>query len=368
MATVGVKVDNVSKYFGDLAAVDNLSLEIKAGELFTLLGPSGCGKTTLLRTIAGFYYQDNGRILFDDKQIDLLPPHKRNTGMVFQSYAIFPFLSVFDNIAYGLKAHGVSKSEQKERVMEAISLVRLTGLEKRRPNQLSGGQQQRVAVARAIVIEPQVLLMDEPLSNLDAKLRVEMRVDIRRLQKKLGITMIYVTHDQEEALAISDRIAVMSTGCIAQMGSPWEIYHNPIDPHVANFIGVSNFFVCSVKSMDPDKQKIEIDFYGKSLKTSSLLETKTKKVIASIRPEAMNIVKQEDTSPEKINFKAKIVDTTYLGAGLRITVRAMDNVDFQIQIGHPKQITNFVSGSEVIVEFSPEDVTVFPDESVNNEN
>lgn len=367
MASIGVKVDNVSKYFGDLAAVDNLSLEIKPGELFTLLGPSGCGKTTLLRTIAGFYYQDNGKILFDEKQIDLLPPHKRNTGMVFQSYAIFPFLSVYDNIAYGLKAHRVSKSEQKKRVMEAISLVRLTGLEKRRPNQLSGGQQQRVAVARAIVIEPQVLLMDEPLSNLDAKLRVEMRVDIRRLQKKLGITMIYVTHDQEEALAISDRIAVMSTGRIAQMGSPWEIYHNPTDPHVANFIGVSNFFVCPVKSADPDKQKIEIDFYGKIFEVSSLLKSDTKKVIASIRPEAMCIVKQEQSSSKKINFKATIVDTTYLGAGIRITAKTTDDVDFQIQISHPKQIDDIVSGSEVLVEYSPKDVSLFPDESNNNE-
>ncbi len=368
MASVGVKVNNVSKYFGSLAAVDNLSLEIKPGELFTLLGPSGCGKTTLLRTIAGFYYQDNGQILFDGKQIDLLPPHKRNTGMVFQSYAIFPFLSVYDNVAYGLKAHGVSKSEQKERVMEAISLVRLTGLEKRRPNQLSGGQQQRVAVARAIVIEPQVLLMDEPLSNLDAKLRVEMRVDIRRLQKKLGITMIYVTHDQEEALAISDRIAVMSTGRIAQMGSPWEIYHNPTDPHVANFIGVSNFFTCPVSSVDADKQKVEVDFYGKDLKTSSLVKAETEKVIASVRPEAMGIVEQGNTSLDKINFKAKVVDTTYLGAGLRITARTSDDVDFQIQISHPSQIDNFVSGSEIIVEFSPIDVTVFPDESTRNEN
>ncbi len=368
MASVGVKVDNISKYFGDLAAVDNLSLEIEPGELFTLLGPSGCGKTTLLRTIAGFYYQDNGEILFDKKQIDLLPPHKRNTGMVFQSYAIFPFLSVFDNVAYGLKAHGVSKSEQKERVMEAISLVRLTGLEKRRPNQLSGGQQQRVAVARAIVIEPKVLLMDEPLSNLDAKLRVEMRVDIRRLQKKLGITMIYVTHDQEEALAISDRIAVMSTGRIAQMGSPWEIYHNPIDPYVANFIGVSNFFNCSVKSIDQDKQKIEIDFYGESLQASSLLKAETKKVIASIRPEAMSIVQKGHTSSEKIIFKATVVDTTYLGAGLRITAKTKDDLDFQIQISHPKQIDNFVSGNEVLVEFSHEDVAVFPDESVTDEN
>jgi iron(III) transport system ATP-binding protein len=368
MSSVGVKVNNVSKYFGDLAAVDNLSLEIEPGELFTLLGPSGCGKTTLLRTIAGFYYQDNGRILFDDKQIDSMPPHKRNTGMVFQSYAIFPFLSVYDNVAYGLKAHGISKAEQKERVMEAISLVRLTGLEKRRPNQLSGGQQQRVAVARAIVIEPKVLLMDEPLSNLDAKLRVEMRVDIRRLQKKLGITMIYVTHDQEEALAISDRIAVMSTGRIAQLGSPWEIYHNPTDPHVASFIGVSNFFKCPVQSINTEKQEMDIDFYGKSCKVTALLKTEAKEVVASIRPEAMFIVKNDQPSDGKISFKAKVVDTIYLGSGLRVTARTIDNVDFQIQISHPERIDDIKPDSEIFVNFSPADVTVFPAESVKNEN
>lgn len=368
MSSVGVKVNNVSKYFGDLAAVDNLSLEIKPGELFTLLGPSGCGKTTLLRTIAGFYYQDNGRILFDDKHIDGLPPHKRDTGMVFQSYAIFPFLSVYDNVAYGLKAHGVSKSEQKERIMEAISLVRLNGLEKRKPNQLSGGQQQRVAVARAIVIEPKVLLMDEPLSNLDAKLRVEMRVDIRRLQKKLGTTMIYVTHDQEEALAISDRIAVMSAGRIAQLGSPWEIYHKPTDPQVAGFIGVSNFFKCPVQSIDKDKEEIIIDFYGKTCRLSALLQKETEEVVASVRPEAMYIVKDEQSSDGKISFKAIVVETIYLGSGLRVTARTIDNVDFQIQISHPDRIDDIKPDSEIFVNFSPVDVSVFPAESVENEN
>ncbi len=368
MAPVGVKISNVSKYFGKLAAVNNLTLEIKPGELFTLLGPSGCGKTTLLRTIAGFYYQDNGKIKFDEKQIDTLPPHKRNTGMVFQSYAIFPFLTVYDNIAYGLKAHGVSKSERKERVMEAIRLVRLTGLEKRRPNQLSGGQQQRVAVARAIVIEPKVLLMDEPLSNLDAKLRVDMRVDIRRLQKKLGITMIYVTHDQEEALAISDRIAVMSTGRIAQLGTPWEIYHSPTDPHVANFIGVSNFFTCKAGVIDSANQTVEIDFYGKTLKAFTAFKEKTEKVVVSIRPEALSVIKQGKSAPDKVSFRATVIDTIYLGAGVRITAKTSDNVNFQIQIAHPNNIDDLVPDTQIEIEFSPKDVTVFPEESMNNEN
>lgn len=288
--------------------------------------------------------------------------------MVFQSYAIFPFMNVFENVAYGLKAHHIPKAEQKERVLQAISLVRLSGLEKRRPDQLSGGQQQRVAVARAIVIEPQVLLMDEPLSNLDAKLRVEMRVDIRRLQKKLGITMIYVTHDQEEALAISDRIAVMSTGEIAQIGSPWEIYHKPASPHVASFIGVSNFFRCPVKSMDQDKQTVEIDFYGSTFNALSMIKSETKEVIASVRPEAMGIILEGQASAGKINFKARVVDTIYLGAGLRVTARTEDDVAFQVQISHPDRIDNIKSDSEIIVEFSPDDVTVFPGESVKDEN
>ena len=243
-----VIIDNAVKTYGDFTAVNGISLTINQGEFFTLLGPSGCGKTTLLRMIAGFNTVDGGEIRFDDQVINNLPAHKRDIGMVFQNYAIFPHLNVAENVAYGLKARHVPKDQIPPRVDEALKMVQIDQLKKRQPNELSGGQQQRVALARAFVIEPGVLLMDEPLSNLDAKLRVQMRTTIKKLQRRLGITTIYVTHDQEEALAISDRIAVMNQGNIMQIGTPEEIYRKPANPFVANFIGVSNFIECTVEN------------------------------------------------------------------------------------------------------------------------
>lgn len=237
--------DAVKKY-GDFTALNGVSLDIEEGEFFTLLGPSGCGKTTLLRMIAGFNSIEGGEFYFGNKLINSVPAHKRDIGMVFQNYAIFPHLNVRDNVAYGLKARKTPKAEIDKRVSEALELVQIAHLADRKPNELSGGQQQRVALARAFVIEPSVLLMDEPLSNLDAKLRVQMRSVIKKLQRRLGITTIYVTHDQEEALAISDRIAVMKDGHIMQIGTPSEIYAKPQNPFVAGFIGVSNFLNCSV--------------------------------------------------------------------------------------------------------------------------
>ena len=242
-----VIIDNAVITYGDFRAVNGISLTIEQGEFFTLLGPSGCGKTTLLRMIAGFNTVDGGEIRFDEQVVNNLPAHKRDIGMVFQNYVIFPHLNVAENVAYGLKARHVPKNEIPPRVEEALKMVQIDQLQKRQPNELSGGQQQRVALARAFVIEPGVLLMDEPLSNLDAKLRVQMRTTIKKLQRRLGITTIYVTHDQEEALAISDRIAVMNQGNIMQIGTPEEIYRKPANPFVANFIGVSNFIDCSVR-------------------------------------------------------------------------------------------------------------------------
>ncbi len=243
-----VIIEKAVKTYGDFVACNGISLTINPGEFFTLLGPSGCGKTTLLRMIAGFNTVDGGEIRFDDRVINNLPAHKRDIGMVFQNYAIFPHLNVADNVAYGLKARHVPRAEIGPRVQEALKMVQIDQLATRQPNELSGGQQQRVALARAFVIEPSVLLMDEPLSNLDAKLRVTMRTTIKKLQRRLGITTVYVTHDQEEALAISDRIAVMDHGNIMQVGTPEEIYRKPANPFVANFIGVSNFIDCPVQS------------------------------------------------------------------------------------------------------------------------
>lgn len=235
-----VVIKDAVKTYGNFNAVDHVDLKIEEGELFTLLGPSGCGKTTLLRMIAGFNSIEGGVISFGEKVINDIPAHKRNIGMVFQNYAIFPHMTVFENVAYGLKARKLGKEEIERRVNEALEMVKIQDLKDRQPANMSGGQQQRVALARSIVIHPDILLMDEPLSNLDAKLRVEMRTTIKKVQRKLGITTIYVTHDQEEALAISDRIAIMKSGRIQQVGIPKDIYTRPTNEFVANFIGTSN--------------------------------------------------------------------------------------------------------------------------------
>lgn len=252
----GVRLDHISKIYKnpktkeDFYAVNDISLTIEPGEFVTLLGPSGCGKTTTLRMVAGFESPDEGEIYLGDEPINQLPPNKRDTAMVFQSYALFPHYNVFDNVAYGLKIQRLSKAEIHQRVMAILDLVELTGYEDRMTNQLSGGQQQRVALARALVVEPSVLLFDEPLSNLDAKLRVTMRTEIRRIQQKLGITAIYVTHDQSEAMSISDQIIIMNKGIIAQMGTPKDIYYHPNSPFVADFIGEANFLQGVITAID----------------------------------------------------------------------------------------------------------------------
>jgi iron(III) transport system ATP-binding protein len=232
---------------GEVTAVEDVSLSIEQGELVTLLGPSGCGKTTTLRLIAGFEFPTQGRILLDGRAINDLPPHKRDMSMVFQSYAIFPHLNVFENIAYGLDVQRRPRDEIKQRVARVLELVELTGLENRAPNQLSGGQQQRVALARALIMEPKVLLMDEPLSNLDAKLREQMRTEIRRIQKRLGITSVYVTHDQVEAMTLSDRIVIINNGKVEQIGTPSDVYRKPQTRFVADFIGRANFVQATVR-------------------------------------------------------------------------------------------------------------------------
>jgi len=237
-----VTLQNVTKRFGQVRAVDDVSLEVREGELVALLGPSGCGKTTTLRMIAGFVAASEGRILIGDADVTMLPPYRRNTGMVFQGYALFPHMTVSQNVAFGLEMRKVAAPEIRGRVEEALRMVRLDGLGERMPRQLSGGQQQRVALARALVVRPEVFLLDEPLSNLDAKLRQSVRVEIRQLQQSLGLTTIFVTHDQEEALTLADRLVVMSQGRVQQIGSPSELYERPRNHFVADFIGRSNFF------------------------------------------------------------------------------------------------------------------------------
>lgn len=236
-----LKIQGLAKSYKDVRVLESIDLDIASGEFFTLLGPSGCGKTTLLRTIAGFQSQDKGEIIVKGERIDTKPAHKRDIGMVFQDYAIFPHLTVAENVAFGLKARSLPKAEIEARVIESLKMVRLDGYQNRLPAEMSGGQQQRVGLARAMAIRPTLLLMDEPLSNLDAKLRIELREDIRDIQRRLGITTIYVTHDQEEALAVSDRICVMNKGNVEQIGTPFEIYRKPVRRFAAAFVGTMNF-------------------------------------------------------------------------------------------------------------------------------
>jgi len=253
-----VRLSGVTKYFGTTAAVRSLDLDIPAGSFTTLLGPSGCGKTTTLRMIAGFFDPDEGEILINGKRQNGLPPFKRNVSIVFQEYALFPHMTVFENVAYGLKVRKTPKNVVQEKVAEVLDLLGLKGLERRSPHQLSGGQQQRVALARSIVLEPEVLLMDEPMSNLDAKLRVRLRAELRQLQQRLGITTIYVTHDQEEALSLSDQVAVMDHGTLMQHSDPWELYFRPRNRFVADFVGIANFIPAVVEKSGGGKVTVTV--------------------------------------------------------------------------------------------------------------
>lgn len=303
--SVEITVDHVQKKFGENIIIPDLSAKIKNSEFFTLLGPSGCGKTTLLRMIAGFNTIEAGEIRFGDQVINDLPTHERNIGMVFQSYAIFPHLTVRKNVEYGLRIRKLSKSEMKERVDEMLKLVRIDEYQDRLPERLSGGQQQRVALARAIVIHPQVLLMDEPLSNLDAKLRVEMRTVIRDIQKQVGITTVYVTHDQEEALAISDRIAVMSSGTIHQIGAPQDIYARPTDVFVATFIGHSNLFYAQLRRGEDGARLIFRNGYELPIDTLNDNAKDGQQVVVGIRPEEFAVADE--------GLPCKVTKSTFLG-------------------------------------------------------
>ncbi len=330
-----VDLIDITKRFGNLTAVDNVSLAIKEGDFFTLLGPSGCGKTTLLRTIAGFYRPDSGEIRFGTRIVNDVPPHRRETGMVFQNYALFPHLSVFDNIAYGLRARKISAKDIEERISRIIRSVQLEGLENRPPSKLSGGQQQRVALARALVISPQILLMDEPLSNLDAKLRVSMREEIRRIQKELGITTIYVTHDQEEAMAVSDRIAIFNCGRVEQVGTPTEIYHRPKSRFAAEFIGNSNIIEMAVRGYDESQGRIEAETAGRVF---SLIGEKPAgpRITLSVRPEWIPIVPDPANGASNL-LSGTILSSTFLGSMVRYQVSGPGDKPIVIEVPLPRE-------------------------------
>jgi ABC-type Fe3+/spermidine/putrescine transport system ATPase subunit len=327
-----ITVENLTKRFGTLAAVSQVSLAVEEGEMFTLLGPSGCGKTTLLRLLAGFYAADEGRIRFGERVVNDVPPHERGIGMVFQNYALWPHMTVSENVSYGLKLRRVSAPDIASRVRGALAKVGLTGLGDRYPGQLSGGQQQRVALARALVLNPQMLLLDEPLSNLDAKIRVQVRAEIRKLQKELGITAVYVTHDQEEALAMSDRIAVFNLGKVCQIGPPKALYERPTNRFVADFIGINNLVEGTVRSAQGATVRAETAFGALSAIHDSALRPGDACVIC-IRPE--NLALGGAPGGERNRFNGRIAFSAYLGNTLRYDVDLGGGVVFKTDIGDP---------------------------------
>jgi len=355
---------NITKIFpprggvSEVTAVHDVNLEIEKGELVTLLGPSGCGKTTTLRMIAGFEFPTSGEIILDGQQINSLPPHKRDMSMVFQSYAIFPHLTVFENIAYGLNVQRLSKSEIKERVGRVLDLVHLEGYGHRAPTQLSGGQQQRVALARALVMEPKVLLMDEPLSNLDAKLREEMRTEIRRIQKELNITSVYVTHDQIEAMTLSDRIVVMNQGVIEQIGTPVEMYRHPNNHFVANFIGRANFIPGVVQ--EQSEGGLVVSSLGETLQLTNVQRKfqNQEKVSLTIRPEWVKIKKTGEL------FKGVIQRAVFLGDVIEYDVEVKGQLITGLETD-PNVIQLFPEGEEVSVGFAEGCIQVLPGEDHN---
>ena len=353
---VRITIKNAVKKYGDFTAIPDLSLDIEPGEFFTLLGPSGCGKTTLLRMIAGFNSIEGGSFYFGDRLINDLEPSKRNIGMVFQNYAIFPHLTVRKNVAFGLKNKKLPKEEIKQKTEQFMALMKISEYADRLPEKLSGGQQQRVALARALAIEPEVLLMDEPLSNLDAKLRVEMRSAIKEIQNRLGITTVYVTHDQEEAMAVSDRIAVMNLGVIQQIGTPKSLYQRPANRFVATFIGRSN--IMDATASVSGREKAIVFNNGYRVRMDNLTDvTDGEKVVVSVRPEELVINSTSDGG----SLVGKVLYSTFLGLNTHYVVELPDGN--RAEIIQESQIDDIIeNGTEVHMTVKAEKINVFTED------
>ncbi len=312
-----VKLESLVKRFGDVVAVDGIDVHMPPGEFFTLVGPSGCGKTTTLRMIAGFERPTSGRILLDGVDVAQTPPHKRNVNTVFQSYALFPHLSVADNVAFGLKYKRVTKDERRKQVAEMLELVRLSGFENRKPGQLSGGQQQRVALARALILRPRVLLLDEPLGALDARLRKDLQVELKTLQTEVGVTFVFVTHDQEEALTMSDRVAVMNNGRVEQAGSPQSIYEEPATLFVADFLGVSNLIAAEATATDNGCCTLRVG--DRTLRADQGAVESRGEVKAMIRPERVRVETHGSEGPNRL--PGMVEHVVFLGSFRELHVR-----------------------------------------------
>lgn len=361
-----VTLINLTKRFksldgsGEVLAVDDVNLEVKTGELVTILGPSGCGKTTTLRMIAGFEYPTSGSILIGDKDVAKIPPNKRGLSMVFQSYALFPHLTIYENVAYGLRVQKLPANEIRERTERALDLMQLTTMAKRYPSQVSGGQQQRIALARAIVIEPSVLLFDEPLSNLDAKLREYMRDELRKLQKRLGITSLYVTHDQSEAMAISDRVVIMKEGRIRQVGTPREIYAFPKSRFVADFMGKANFLEVEVLGTNGESARIDIGGKTFIVPRAGRVRPNSGSALLVVRPEALRLISLANVENE-IPLKGCVDRFTYFGNIARYEV-ATENGPLLIESYNPEASSIFEEGDNVGVLIDFESVRLLPPE------
>jgi len=357
MAGGEVVLVDLVKRFADVTAVAGLNLDMPPGEFFSLLGPSGCGKTTTLRCIAGFERPDEGQILLDGVDMAQTPPHKRNVNTVFQNYALFPHLSVADNVAFGLRYQSVSKAEAKKKVADALALVRLEGFERRRPSQLSGGQQQRVALARALILNPAVLLLDEPLGALDAKLRKALQIELKSLQEEVGITFIYVTHDQEEALTMSDRLAVMSNGRVEQVGTPSDVYEEPATAYVADFLGVSNLM---------DGRAEGIDASGRARVRLGEFEVLASKgdvdirgdVKVTIRPERIHLEPHGSTGENRI--PGMVDRVVYVGSTLQVFVHLPGGQNLQAWLHNEGEGMPYDQGSPVVVHLPVDALRVLP--------
>ncbi len=358
MVEVEVDLINIVKNFGRVQAVKGISLQIKKGEFFFLVGPSGCGKTTTLRMLAGFDIPDGGEIRIQGQTVNRIPPEKRNTGMVFQNWALFPHKTVFENIAFGLKMRKVSKTVIREKVENSLDLIHLPGFGDRYPDQLSGGQKQRIALARALVIEPSVLLLDEPLSSLDAKIREQMRLEISSLLKRLNLTAVYVTHDQAEALAMADRIAVMEDGLIRQVGTPVEIYEHPSDEFVAHFIGETNTVTGRIENLTESSARIVTE-EGISVAVCPNTDWRQgEKQKAFIRPEKITLNHQLASNDNSIQGRVKFA--TYLGASIRYHIDVNDNLSLRVDEQNFAEEPKYKVGDRVFMTIMPDSCCCFP--------